>query len=133
MSSVRYEQEFFEGVERLLKTTAPSQVSASSAFSKSALKRAVKDYSQKDLRRAVEALYKRVDKHFSLASEQGGVTISEEGTALVDVWKACESEMARETEMFGRLISQCYEGTGVQLEFTVADVEAFFRNTRKGR
>lgn len=128
-------QEFFEGVERLLKTTAPSQVSSNSSFGKSALKRAVKDYSSKDMRRHVDILYKRVEKHFSLASEQpgGAVTVTEEGSALQDVWAACQDEMLKETDRFSKLIAQCYEGTGLTLEYTPAEVEQYFRAARRSK
>jgi len=96
------------------------------------------------MRRNIDALYKRVEKHFSLASEQPGgasgsgltssaVFTTEEGSALQDVWTACQDEMVRETEKYTRLIAQCYEGNGVTLEFTPSDVEQFFRVARRSK
>lgn len=87
------------------------------------------------MRRNVDALYKRVDKHFSLASEQpgGGPAVAEEGSALQDVWTACQDEMVRDTEKYARLISQCYEGVGVALEFTPTDVEQYFRMAQRSK
>lgn len=87
------------------------------------------------MRRHIEVLYKRIEKHFSLATEQpgGGVAVAEEGSALQDVWSACQEEVLKETDYFSRLMAQCYEGTGVTLEYTPAEVEQYFRAARRSR
>jgi len=127
--------DYFEGVERLLKTTAPSEVSSNSSYNRSALKKIVKEYSTKDVRKHIDALFKRVEKHFTEASEK---TTTEEsgviapGTVMVGVWKACEEELLRITELFGKRISQCYANSGVALEYSAADIEAAFRRHRVG-
>ncbi|KAG8712989.1 hypothetical protein FRC11_013627, partial [Ceratobasidium sp. 423] len=51
--------DYFDGVERLLQTTAPSEVSNNSNFSRSALKKVVKEYDSKDMRKNIDGLYKR--------------------------------------------------------------------------
>ncbi|KAJ3532638.1 hypothetical protein NM688_g7392 [Phlebia brevispora] len=122
--------DYFEGVERLLKTTAPSEVSSNSSYSKSSLKRIVKEYDSKDVRKHVDTLFKRVEKHFTEASEkETSQEVSSSmgiapGTVMVGVWKACEEELLRITELFAKRIAQCYGSTGVTLEYTAADVEA---------
>ncbi|KAJ7783605.1 exocyst complex component Sec3-domain-containing protein [Mycena maculata] len=127
--------DYFEGVERLLKTTAPSEVSTNASYNKSALKKVVKEYNAKDLRKHVDALFKRVEKHFTEASEK---TTTEEsggiapGTVMVGVWKACEEELLRITELVTKRISQCYADSGVTLDYTASDVEATFRRQRVG-
>ncbi len=129
-------QEYFEGVERLLKTTAPSEVSSNSSYSKSALKKVVKEYNAKDIRKHVDALFKRVEKHFDEASEKATTedtstsTGIAPGTVMVGVWKACEEELLRITELFSKRITQCYKDTGVTLEYSAADVEGAFRRHR---
>jgi exocyst complex component 1 len=119
-----------------LKTTAPTEVASKSTFSKSALKKVVKEYNAKDVRKLVETLFKRVEKHFDEASE---TTTTQEvssstgiapGTVLVGVWKACEEELLRMTEYFNKRISQCYGSSGVTLEYSSADVEAAFKRHR---
>ncbi|OBZ79929.1 Exocyst complex component 1 [Grifola frondosa] len=128
--------EYFEGVERLLKTTAPSEISSNSSYSKSALKKVVKEYNSKDVRKHIDALFKRVEKHFTEASEKtttedaGANTGIASGTVMVGVWKACEEELLRITELFSKRISQCYKDTGVSLEYTAADVETAFKRHR---
>ncbi|KAJ6509372.1 exocyst complex component Sec3-domain-containing protein [Mycena vitilis] len=127
--------DYFEGIERLLKTTAPSEVSTNASYNKSALKKVVKEYNAKDIRKHVDALFKRVEKHFTEASEKttteesGGIT---PGTVLVGVWKACEEELLRVTELMTKRISQCYGDSGVTLDYTAADVEGAFRRQRVG-
>ena len=120
-------------MERLLKTTAPSEVHNNPNYSRSALKRVLKEYSSKEVRRHVEALHKRVDKHFTLMDGSGGIEeggIIPPGTVMVGVWKACEEEMVRNTETISRLIGQCYEGSGLSLEYTVGEVEMCFNMQR---
>ncbi|KAF8519134.1 exocyst complex component sec3 subunit [Hysterangium stoloniferum] len=117
--------DYFDGVDRLLQTTAPSEVSNNSNYNKSALKRTLKECNAKDMRRHIDALYKRVEKHF--ADEDTGST-----ALLKDVWTACEQDLVRCTDRFSRLILQCYKDTGVILEFSVQDVEAAFRKHRMG-
>ena len=98
----------------------------------------VKEYDSKDVRKHVDALFKRVEKHFTEASEK---TTSEAvssstgiapGTVMVGVWKACEEELLRITELFGKRISQCYASTSITLDYTAADVEAAFKRHRVG-
>ena len=84
------------------------------------------------MRKYVDALYKRVEKHFSLAAEQPG-GVAEEGSALQDVWVACQDELLKETENFQRLMAQCYESTGVTLEYTLPEVEQYFKAARRSR
>ena len=98
----------------------------------------IKEYDAKDVRKHVDALFKRVEKHFTEASEK---TTTQEvssstgiapGTVMVGVWKACEEELLRITEVFAKRIAQCYASTGVTLEYTAADVESAFKRHRVG-
>ncbi|KAH8119946.1 exocyst complex component Sec3-domain-containing protein [Phellopilus nigrolimitatus] len=119
--------DYFEGIDRMLKTTAPTEVSKNASYGRSALKRVVKEYNSKDVRKNIDALFKRVEKHFTDADapeSAGGISA---GTAMADVWKACEHELLRMTDFFGKHIGQCYKDTGVGLEYSSADVEASFK------
>ncbi|KZP31167.1 hypothetical protein FIBSPDRAFT_724739 [Athelia psychrophila] len=127
--------DYFDGVERLLKTTAPTEISSNNSYNKHALKKVVREFSAKDVRKHVDALFKRVEKHFTEASEK---TTTEEsggiapGTVMVGVWKACEEELLRDTDGFTKRIAQCYADSGVALEYSAADVESAFRRHRIG-
>ncbi|KDQ30968.1 hypothetical protein PLEOSDRAFT_1036431 [Pleurotus ostreatus PC15] len=123
--------DYFEGIERLLKMTAPLDISSNSSFSKSALKKVVKEYTSKDIRKQIDALFKRVEKHFTEASD-AKASVEETsgippGTVMVGVWKACEDEVLRITDLFNKRIAQCYTDTGITLEYTPGDVESAFK------
>lgn len=120
----------------MLKTTAPTEIASNSSYSKSAVKKVVKDYTSKDVRKIIDALFKRVEKHFDEASEKAtteqasSTTGIAPGTVMVGVWKACEEELLRMTDYFAKRIGQCYANAGVTLEYTPSDVEAAFKRHR---
>lgn len=126
--------DYFDGVEQMLRTMAPSEVSGGGGYSRSSLKKVVKEFDAKDVRKHVDALFKRVEKHFTEASEvaTGESSGIAPGTVMVGVWKACEEELLRITDIFAKRISQCYASSGVSLEYSAADVEAAFKRHRIG-
>lgn len=132
---IRAHQDYFEGVDRLLSTTAPSEVSSNSSYSKSSLKKVVKEYNSKDVRKHVDALFRRIEKHFTEASEKA---VDEKsgaippGGVLVGVWRACQDELLRLTESFSSRIAQCYGDTGITLEYGPSDIEAAFKRHSVG-
>ncbi|KAK4058603.1 hypothetical protein OIO90_000047 [Microbotryomycetes sp. JL221] len=118
--------DYFAGLESLLRTTPPTEVSLHSAYTKAALKRVLSDLRAKDVRKAVDALYKRVDKHFS------DQTVSDAGVVLKTVWNACDDEMQRLTGVWKGLIDKCYPDEKLGLEFDKAQVHDFFVKARMG-
>ncbi|KAG6821354.1 hypothetical protein H0H93_014151 [Arthromyces matolae] len=135
IASTSLSVDYFDGVERLLKTTAPAEVINNNLYSKNTLRKVVREYNSKDMRKHVDALYTRVAKHFveasgtSTSEDNGGIA---PGTVLVGVWKACEEEVLRITDFFTKTMAQCYSDCGINLEYTVGDVEASFRRHRIG-
>jgi hypothetical protein len=119
-------QDYFDGVERLLQTTAPSEISNNNSYNRSATKRALKDYGAKDMKRLIDTLYKRVEKHFSAEGDDLGSAAQSDG-ALASVWNACEEETVSATQRFEDLVNQCYSSLGISLEFSVSDVKAAFK------
>lgn len=134
-------QDFFDAVNRQLQASSPSDVAANPAYNRAALKRVVKDAgSIRDLRKSVEALAKRVEKHFSIedGESSGNVLsaltnteISAESAALIGVvWTACSNTLSREVAVWLELIAKCYADSGQTLEYTSTDVEATFKKAR---
>ncbi|KAI6162084.1 exocyst complex component Sec3-domain-containing protein [Pisolithus thermaeus] len=113
-----------------ISTTAPSEVQKNSSYNKSALKRVLKEFDGKDVRKHIDVLFRRVEKHFTEAEENttreesSGIT---PGTVMVGVWKACEEELQRMTENFTAKLSQCYSESGLSLEYSSSDVDAAFK------
>ncbi|PWN27166.1 hypothetical protein BDZ90DRAFT_232721 [Jaminaea rosea] len=67
-------RDFADGIDSLLKGgagTPASEVSLHSAYSKASFKRLVKEYTTKDVRKQVDALWKRVLKHFDEDDDEG--------------------------------------------------------------
>ncbi|KAG2186053.1 hypothetical protein INT43_002491 [Umbelopsis isabellina] len=105
--------EFFEGVETMMKTSTAEEVSFHMNFNKAQLRKVIALYPAKEIKKSLEQLYKRVDKHFS----------EEEGLLQV-VWRGIQEEFIRQHEKMEDLIRQCYPDANVSLEFTIQDLLA---------
>ncbi|GAA5913162.1 hypothetical protein JCM6882_005804 [Rhodosporidiobolus microsporus] len=120
--------DFFAGLEQLLRTTPPTEVSLHSAYTRSALRRTTSDVRSKDLRKAIDVLYKRVDKHF------GGDVASpaaEQNEVLKTVWKATEDEMQRLVGNWKGLVAKCYpdeKSGGVEVDRN--ELHQFFKHAQ---
>ncbi|KAI8916885.1 exocyst complex component Sec3-domain-containing protein [Entophlyctis helioformis] len=107
--------EFFEGIEGLLKTGPAEEVSFHIQYSKAALKDVLRKYPGKEIKKGLEALYKRVDKHFA----------EEEGLHQV-VWRGIQEEFTRQLRRFEELIAKCYPEVSMRLDFTMDELLGFF-------
>ncbi|GAA6058447.1 hypothetical protein JCM3770_005082 [Rhodotorula araucariae] len=120
--------DFFFGLEQLLRTMPPTEVALHNAYTRSALRRVTADVRAKDLRKAVDALWKRVDKHF-------GGDVANQAAAHTDVlktvWKACEDEVVRLVTTWKALIAKCYpdEKSG-GIEVGRQELHTFFSNAQ---
>ncbi|GAA5829678.1 hypothetical protein JCM11251_000247 [Rhodosporidiobolus azoricus] len=120
--------DFFAGLEQLLRTTPPTEVSLHSAYTRSALRRITSDVRPKDLRKAIDALYKRVDKHFG-----GDVAnpAAEQNEVLRTVWKATEDEMQRLVGNWRGLVAKCYpdeKSGGIEVDRN--ELHQFFKHAQ---
>ena len=80
-------------------------MSLHSAYTRSSLRRITAETRAKDLRKAIEALYKRVDKHFGAEVVNQA---AQQKDVLKTVWKACEDELVRLVAEWKALIAKCY-------------------------
>ncbi|KAK5650695.1 hypothetical protein RI129_001724 [Pyrocoelia pectoralis] len=107
---------FFDGVQaRVASGVKASEVSYQLAFSKQELRKVINQYPASTVKKGIEALYKKVEKH-----------LSEEGNLLQVVWRAMQEEFIRQYKMLEELIQQCYPGSLITLEFTITDILNFF-------
>jgi hypothetical protein len=135
-----HSQDLFEAVQKQLRSSSAQEISSSPSYNKSALKRAVKDISSgKEMRKAVEALVKRIEKHYSLdesdlAGTDDATAMSNEAAALIiTVTQSCEKLLVVEVGKWSGLMAQCYAeaaASGVGLEYGPGDVEAAFKKAR---
>ncbi|KAI9302709.1 exocyst complex component Sec3-domain-containing protein [Cunninghamella echinulata] len=105
--------EFFDGVDGLLRTSKPEEIAFHVNYNKTQLRRVIAIYPPKEVRKALEVLYKRVDKHFS----------EEEGLLQV-VWRGIQEELIEQHGRIEGLIDKCYPDAGVHLEFSIQDLLA---------
>ncbi|KAH9486586.1 Exocyst complex component 1 [Psilocybe cubensis] len=124
--------DFFDAFDRAAKDTNPTELTANSNFNKATLRKIIKDYNSKDIKKHVDVLSKRVEKHFTdmdKSADEGGAVPSK---VLIGVWNSCEMEFVRLTEAWSSRISQWYGDSGLALEYTVAEAEAAFRRQKFG-
>ncbi|KAK8845463.1 hypothetical protein IAR55_006176 [Kwoniella newhampshirensis] len=131
--------DFFDGIERLLQTTPPNEVSLHQSYNRSALKKVLKDHGAKDMRKAIEAMSKRVDKHFE-DDDDGPSTISggngsgggQNAVLIQTVWKEITNELLKETTRAVGIINKSYGDSGLSLEFGGGDVDLACKRVRGG-
>lgn len=127
MAEPEARQDFFAGLDILLKTTPPNEVGLHSTFTKKAARSATSSINGKDLRKAVEALAKRVDKHFNDVTNPS----AENAQVIATVWRACQDEASRLIRSWRGLTERCY-GDAVVLEVSTDDVDSAFARFKPG-
>lgn len=107
---------FFEGVEaRVAQGVREEEVSYQLAFNKQELRKVIKEYPGKEVKKGLDNLYKKVDKH-----------LCEEENLLQVVWHIMQDEFIRQYKHFEGLINRCYPGSGITMEFSIRDMLEYF-------
>jgi hypothetical protein len=115
--------EFIESTETLLGQpgASPQSIAARSSHSRSVFKKLVHSNDAKELRKGIEALKKRVDKHFGDADDPG---ISR--NLVAKVFGECERKYADVYQRTARIAQDVYTGE-VELDWGMNDIKAVFR------
>ena len=120
--------DFVESTETLLKnnpTNSPSTAIAQRpSHSRQVAKKILSSYDSKEIRRGIETLRKRVDKHFGEGDHDGHGTSSKE--LVGKVGKECEARYLGILERLGRLVRDVYAGE-LEIEWRREDVVGGFR------
>ncbi|NWV14353.1 EXOC1 protein, partial [Ptilonorhynchus violaceus] len=107
---------FFEGVKsRVAQGVKEEEISFQLAYSKQELRKILEKYPGKEVKRALETLYRKIHKD-----------LSQEENLLPVVWQAMEQEFIRQYREFEELIQRCYVGSGIAMEFTLEDLLSYF-------
>jgi hypothetical protein len=88
------------------------------------LKKVLKDSGAKDMRKAVEAMSKRVDKHFTNEDDPSTNHDAATGEMIQTIWREITNELKRETTRAIGIIGSSYSDAGLGLEYGPGDVEA---------
>ncbi|NXQ84299.1 EXOC1 protein, partial [Nyctibius grandis] len=109
---------FFEGVKaRVAQGVKEEEVSFQLAYSKQELRKVIEKYPGKEVKRALETLYKKIHKY-----------LSPEENLLPVVWHAMEQEFICQYQEFEDLIQRCYAGSGIAMDFTMEDLLSYFNS-----
>lgn len=115
----------------MLANTPPAEISLHPACSKSALKKLLKDYTAKDMRKSVEAMARRVDKQFSHDDDAGSGPVDPVIAEVINtVWKEITSELKRDTGRVQEMIGRCYSDSNLGIEYGAGDVEAVCKRAK---
>ncbi|KAH7342980.1 exocyst complex component Sec3-domain-containing protein [Rhexocercosporidium sp. MPI-PUGE-AT-0058] len=117
--------DFLESTESLMLSRQPgepaSKISSMPSHSKSTFRKVLAGYDSKEIRKGIEALRKRVEKHFGDADEPG---ISR--SLVVKVIQNCEKFYEKVEDRILTISRDVYDGD-VIAEWTRADVSSAFR------
>ncbi|KAL7644538.1 UNVERIFIED_CONTAM: hypothetical protein RMT77_004074 [Armadillidium vulgare] len=107
---------FFDGVQaKVASGVKESEIGYQLAFSKQELRKVIKEYPGKEVKKGLEQLYKKVEKH-----------LSEEGNLLQVVWRAMQEEFIQQYKNTEDLIHRCYPGAMITLDFSIEDILNYF-------
>ncbi|CAD5208920.1 unnamed protein product [Bursaphelenchus xylophilus] len=107
---------FFESVEFAISSgVRPEEVGFQQQFSRGELKKAISAHQGREVKKGLENLYAKVEKHL------GG-----DSQLLQVVWRDMQQEFLSQIKHYQRLISQCYPNSRLNLEFTIEDVLRYF-------
>jgi hypothetical protein len=117
-------------VETFVQSNPADDVTARISFSTSAFRKVLSHYDTKEIRKGIDLLHKRVDKHFGQVSDDGDAVYSARGPVIAkalvqEVWSKSQNEYIEIVELCKR-ISSAYYPEGVQMEFSVTDVNEAF-------
>lgn len=119
-------------METFVQSNPSEDVTARISFSKSAFKKVLSHYDSKELRKGIDLLHRRIDKHFGQVQDDGDSLYGSRGPAIAkelvqEVWRECQKEYVEIVNMCKRIVTTYY-AEGVQIEFALNDVnEAFAR------
>lgn len=107
---------FFEGVQsKVAQGVKEDEIGYQLAYSKQELRKVIKEYPTKEVKKGLESLYRKVEKH-----------LCEEENLLQVVWHSMQEEFIGQYKSIHGLIERCYPGSMITLDFTISDILQFF-------
>lgn len=108
---------FFEKVEqRVERGIKYEDISYQVDLSVNNLREIVKEYPAKEIKKGLDSLYRKVEKH-----------LAENSSLLQVIWRDMSDEFIRQYENYEQLILKCYPGQRINLEFTKDEICRFFQ------
>ncbi|KAI9686618.1 MAG: hypothetical protein M1822_003629 [Bathelium mastoideum] len=113
--------DFLESTELLLQTMSPQELAQRPSHSRSVFKKLMSNYDAKEIRRGVDALRKRVEKHFGEADDPN---ISRKLVGLV--LEGCQARYEDTCQRLATIGRDVYDGS-VEMDWGADDVRSVFR------
>ena len=117
--------DFVESTETLVRnnqSSSPATIATRASHSRSTFKKILSNHDAKEIRRGIETLKKRVEKHFGDGDDTAGLSRE----LVTKVCKECEAKYLDIGERVNKLVKEVYEGS-LEVEWRREDVIAAFR------
>ena len=116
--------DFLESTESLLRnnTDSPTSITARASHSRSIFKKVLSGYDAKEIKRGIDTLKKRVEKHFGESDDTPGLSRE----LITKVCKECETRYLDVVERVNKVVREVYEGN-LEVEWRREDVVSAFR------
>ncbi|KAJ4437527.1 GTP-Rho binding exocyst subunit [Periplaneta americana] len=107
---------FFEGVQaKVAQGVKQSEISYQMAYSKQELRKVIREYPAREVKKGLDNLYRKVEKH-----------LCEQENLLQVVWRAMQEEFIQQYKYIEELIQRCYPGSMIALDFSIQNILEFF-------
>lgn len=116
--------DFLESTESLVRNNpgSPTSIATRASHSRSTFKKILSSYDAREIKRGVETLKKRVDKHFGDGDDTAGLSRE----LVTKVIKECEGKYLQIGERVNTVVKDVYEGS-LEVEWRREDVVSAFR------
>ena len=116
--------DFLESTESLMRNNPNSTtpISTRASHSRSTFKKILAGYDTKEIKRGIETLRKRVEKHFGEGDDTPGLSRE----LISKVCKECEGKYLDVLDRVGKVVQDVYEGS-LEVEWRREDIVAAFR------
>ncbi|KAG5362911.1 Exocyst complex component SEC3 [Yarrowia sp. B02] len=123
--------DYVQGVEALLKKDPSATPNQKHSYNKKALKAAISSCSPKDLRKVIDILRKRVEKHFGASQDDElatvGATPAYNDELLAKVWNALQAETISVFNRLTNIMNKYFADSSATNDITKAEIQAAFR------
>ncbi|VDN07869.1 unnamed protein product [Thelazia callipaeda] len=107
---------FFESVEDAIRQgVKPEEIAFHQQFSRSELKKVISLYPEKEVKKGLEQLYRKIEKH-----------LTESSSLLQVVWRNMQDEFLKQLKHYNEVMGNCYPNSRIDLEVSIQDVLSYF-------
>ena len=116
--------DFLESTESLLRNNpnSPQSIATRASHSRSTFKKVLAGYDAKEIKRGIDTLKKRIEKHFGEGDDTPGLSRE----LITKVCKECEARYLDVGERVGKVVKEVYDGS-LEVEWRREDVVGAFR------